>query len=67
MALVLVRAIFSWLPAEHRHGEVYAFLWRATEPVLARMRRVVPPVGGMDLSPIVVIVAGQVLIGILRG
>ena len=35
---------------------VMEFLYRATEPVLGRLRRFLPTLGGLDLSPFVVIV-----------
>jgi len=39
---------------------------RITEPVLAPIRRRLPPMGGLDLSPIVVWVGALILIGLLR-
>jgi len=54
--VVFVRALFSWLPARHRQNELYRFIFAITEPVLRPVRRIVPLVGGMDLSPLVVIV-----------
>jgi len=33
------------------------FLYRITEPVLKRIRAVIPPVGGMDLSPLILLLA----------
>ena len=33
------------------------FLFRITEPILKRIRSVVPPVGGMDLSPLILLLA----------
>ncbi len=53
--IVLVRAIFSWLPVRHRQNEFYAFLYRITEPVLRPVRQVLPSIGGIDLSPLVVL------------
>ncbi|MBI2707563.1 MAG: YggT family protein [Proteobacteria bacterium] len=35
---------------------VREFLYRATEPVLMRLRRFLPALGGFDLSPLVVII-----------
>ena len=33
------------------------FLFRITEPILKRIRAVIPPVGGMDLSPLILLLA----------
>jgi len=33
------------------------FLYRITEPVLKRIRAVIPPIGGMDLSPLILLLA----------
>lgn len=69
---MFVRAILSWFPitygsAVHRINGV---LVRITEPVLAPVRRVIPPVGSggvaIDLSFIVVVVAALILISVLR-
>ncbi|QNT77779.1 YggT family protein [Entomobacter blattae] len=41
---------------------VYEFLQKLTEPVLSQVRRVVPPFGGLDLSPLIVLLAIQYLL-----
>ncbi len=62
--VLLVRVVLSWFPV--RPGTViatvYGILLDLTEPVLAPMRRVIPPAGMFDLSPIVLFI----LLGILR-
>lgn len=50
--LVLARVIISWVNADPRNP-IVRFLYSATEPLLYRVRRVVPPMGGLDLSPLV--------------
>jgi YggT family protein len=53
--LLLLRVILSWVPGvDDRHPAVQ-FVQRATAPVLAPIRRVLPPAGGLDLSPMVAI------------
>ena len=53
MLLIFARIIYSWFADPH--SPLLHFLIRATEPVLAPFRRLIPPVGGMmDISPIVV-------------
>jgi YggT family protein len=47
------RAIFSWIEP-YPKNPVHRFLFRITEPVIAPVRRVIPAVGGIDLSFLVV-------------
>ena len=60
--LLIAAAVLSWLIAFNvvntRNQFVAAvaeFLYRITEPVLAPIRRILPSMGGLDLSPIVLI------------
>ncbi|MEL6985490.1 MAG: YggT family protein [Actinomycetota bacterium] len=58
ITLVFVaRAILSWFPIgiESPIRPVADFLHRVTEPVLAPIRSVLPPLGGIDLSILIVI------------
>jgi YggT family protein len=59
--IILVRVAFTWVSPNPRH-QVYRLAYQITEPVLAPVRRLLPPVSGMDLSPIVVTVACYFLI-----
>lgn len=52
--IIIGRAIISWVNADP-YNPIVRFLIRATEPVLSRVRRVLPIMGGLDLSPPVVI------------
>lgn len=52
MLLVLARVVISWT-APSGGGGLVAFVYRATEPVLAPIRRVVPPTGGIDWAPLI--------------
>ena len=60
--LLIAQAILSWLIAfnvinsyNQVVSRVIEFLWRITEPALRPIRRVVPSIGGVDVSPIVLI------------
>jgi len=64
--VLIVRIVFSWLPPHHMSTDFYRFLYKITEPVLKPFRRIIPPMGGLDLSPIAVFILLQVLIGLLR-
>jgi YggT family protein len=53
--IVIARAIISWVNPDPRNP-IVRFLYNATEPLLYRVRRALPLMGGLDLSPLVVIV-----------
>ncbi|WP_274627366.1 YggT family protein [Arvimicrobium flavum] len=60
--LLIASAIFSWLYAfnvvNSRNqfvGAIGNFLFKITEPVLAPIRRLLPDLGGIDISPIIVL------------
>jgi YggT family protein len=57
---IIVSAVMSWLIAfnvmNNRHPvvrQIENFLWAVTRPVLAPIRRVIPPLGSVDISPII--------------
>jgi YggT family protein len=52
MLLITIRIIFSWGNVSYSN-RVMRFLFNATEPLLAPMRRIVPPLGVFDISPLV--------------
>ena len=63
MWLIIASAIFSWLyafnvvnPRNDIVATIGNFLYRITEPVLKPIRRFMPDLGGIDISPIVVLV-----------
>ena len=60
--LLIAQAVLSWLVAfgiVNRYNRVVAtigdFLWRITEPLLRPIRRVIPDLGGIDISPVILI------------
>jgi YggT family protein len=62
--LIIIRALLSWFHLNPRHPAVQ-LLVESTEPVLGPIRRYTV-FGGLDLSPIVVILVIQLIIGFLR-
>ncbi len=54
--IVIGRAVISWVNADP-YNPVVRFLVQATEPLLARIRRMLPIMGGLDLSPMILILA----------
>jgi YggT family protein len=60
--LLIAQAVLSWLVAfgiVNRYNRVVStigdFLWRVTEPLLRPIRRVLPDLGGIDISPVILI------------
>ena len=57
MIIVIVRAVLSWISPDP-YNPVVRFVYGITEPILYRLRSILPMVfGGMDFSPIVLIIA----------
>jgi YggT family protein len=63
--VMLIRVVFSWV-SPYPTNAVTRFAFRVTEPVLAPIRRMLPPMSGIDLSPMVVMLGAYLLISILR-
>lgn len=60
--IIIASAVFSWLyafnvvnPGNHFVGMIGEFLYKATEPALRPIRRVIPDLGGLDISPIILL------------
>ena len=54
--IVIGRAVISWVNADP-YNPIVRFLIQVTDPVLLRIRRFVPSMGGIDLSPMILILA----------
>jgi YggT family protein len=66
--IIVAAALISWVSPDPRNPFVM-FLRQVTEPVLAPVRRLVPPwkTGGLDLSPVVVLIAIQFVDWVILG
>lgn len=58
MFCIIVQIIISWINPG-AYNPVTSLLYRLTEPVLAPARRILPPVAGIDFSPLVAIIVIQ--------
>jgi len=52
--IVIARAVLSWVNPDP-YNPIVRFLHQVTDPVLMKIRRYVPILGGMDLSPMILI------------
>jgi YggT family protein len=60
LLLVIARVVLSWTNPTGGGGLV-AFIYQVTEPILAPIRRVLPPTGGVDWAPLI----ATLLIGVV--
>jgi YggT family protein len=65
IVILLVRVAFSWISPSPTNP-VSRFAFQVTEPVLAPVRRLLPAMQGIDLSPLVVTLIAYFLIAALR-
>ena len=67
---ILARVLLSWVRVNPYHPAV-ELLYRITEPILAPLRRVIPSIGMVDISPVIALILLQiiqeVLVAIIRG
>jgi len=54
--IIIVRTLLPWLGVSNYHP-VMRFLIQITEPVLAPLRRYIPPMGGLDFTPMAALLA----------
>jgi YggT family protein len=57
---ILIQVILSWV-SPGTYNSVSSILYSLNEPLLTPVRKFLPPMGGIDLSPLVVIIGIQVL------
>ena len=62
--IVFGAVVMSWLQLPPSNP-IAQFVHAVTEPVLGPIRRALPPMGGIDFSPMVLLIGLQLLKGIL--
>lgn len=69
--ILLARILLTWLPNINWYNQPFKFLRDITDPVMAPFSRLVPPIGGIDFSPILLFfVLGllqNLLVGLVAG
>ncbi|HEY4114030.1 MAG TPA: YggT family protein [Rhizomicrobium sp.] len=72
--IVIAAVVMSWLVAfgvVNQYNQfarsVIRFLYAATDPVFRQIRRIIPTIGGWDLSPIIVLLVIQVIRMLMYG
>jgi YggT family protein len=66
--LIFARVISSWIRVDPYHptwGPILRFIFQATEPIMQPVRRLLPSMGGLDFTPIVVLIGMDLLRGFI--
>lgn len=63
--IIFIRAILSWF-AISPYSPIMVFLYRITEPILAPLRRIIPRIGMVDITPVIAIIVLILIPQLLR-
>ncbi len=59
--LIIAYVLMSWFPISGVFQEIYNVIASVVEPYLGIFRRIIPPMGALDISPIVAILVLNVV------
>lgn len=62
-ALLIIRVLLTWFPNISWYNQPFSALSQITDPYLNLFRSIIPPLGGMDFSPMLAIILLQVVGG----
>jgi YggT family protein len=65
LLLIFVRILLTWFPTVSWMNQVEAFLSPITDPYLNIFRSFIPPLGGLDISPILAIIVLNLVASLL--
>jgi YggT family protein len=63
--LVIARVLLTWFPQIEWSSQPFAALSQITDPYLNLFRNIIPPLGGIDLSPILAFITLNIVSGLL--
>ncbi len=64
--LIFIRVLLTWIPNIDPYNPAVQVLERITDPVLEQARRIIPPIGMVDISSMVVLIVLYIVSNILR-
>lgn len=65
--LIIIRIFLTWVPTIDWDAQPIKFIRVVTDVYLDLFRRIIPPFSGIDFSPIIALIALQILQSILTG
>jgi YggT family protein len=60
LLLMIVRVLLSWFPNINWYDPPFSILSQLTDPYLNLFRSIIPPLGGIDFSPIIAFIVLQI-------
>lgn len=67
LAIIFVRILLSWFPNVDWSNPFFSAIMQLTDPYLNIFRSIIPPIGGIDISAILAIIALQILRSTIAG
>ena len=64
--LLIIWCLLSWFPQINMYEQPWRTLDNIVRPVIEPFRRIIPPIGNIDISPMVAIISFQMLYMLLR-
>lgn len=65
--LIIIRIFLSWIPSIDWQTQPFFWIRSVTDPFLNIFRGIIPPIGMLDISPIIAIILLQILNGVICG
>jgi YggT family protein len=65
LLLIFIRILLTWFPTVEWMNQIASFLSPITDPYLNIFRSFIPPIGGLDLSPLLAIIVLQFVASLL--
>lgn len=65
VVLLIIRILLTWFPTVNWYSQPFAALSQITDPYLNLFRSIIPPLGGIDLSPMLAILVLQLVGGLI--
>ena len=59
--VILIRVLMTWIPNLDYSNPIVDFIMQITEPILRPIRENMPQMGGLDFSPMIVLIAIMVI------
>ena len=65
--LIIIRIFLTWIPSIDWDSQPFAFIRSLTDPYLNIFRNIIPPIGMLDISPIIALIVLNILQGLIVG